>query len=74
MRSWTNDAESAFLMGELSGFQAVRENPKRYGKVQKFINGLYSRFVTAFPLKTDETPDSKQKVIVLFSISGNADF
>lgn len=67
MPCWTSDAEFAFLQGELPAFGAIRNKScGRYGKVQDFVNGLYSRFVTAFPLKPDETPDSKRKVIALF--------
>jgi hypothetical protein len=60
MHSWTSDAEAAFLQGDLSAFKAVRDkSAQRYGKVNNFFNGLYSCFVTVFPLKNDETPDSK---------------
>jgi hypothetical protein len=68
MCSWTSDTEAAFLQGELPAFKAIRDKSAQcYGKVNDFFNGLYSRFVTVFPLKNDETPDSKQKVMSLFN-------
>lgn len=75
MRCWTSEAEKAFLQAELPAFKAVRDKSGvRYGKVQEFNNGLYSRFVNVFPLKTDETPDSKRKVNSFVSMRWNADF
>ena len=71
MTCWTNDKENLFLRNELPAFKALRENSanRRYGKIKVFINGLYTRFVAKFPLKNNETPESKQKVRSFVSTS-----
>ena len=72
MACWTSNEENTFLHGELPAFRALREREGsgHYGKVKHFINGLYTRFTTAFPLKNDETPDSKRKAS-FFSVGGS---
>ena len=71
MPCWTSDAEFTFLQGKLPAFKAIKNKAYgHYGMVQHFVNGLYSHFVTAFPLKPNKTPDSKQKVIALFQWVG----